>query len=559
MATISFHYNSALNGYICDASNSYTPQSGALKSTVLPAYFHLDAIYPPHCAKPVYGFIVPLLALLVITVNLLIIIIFSKPHIRSHTTFILTIIAISDSLNIAIPSILYVHYYTLDKHNDYVPFNLCFITYVSLHLLPDLFNLISVWSTILLACIRFRCLQSPFRARELHTNRRIAIGITFVVIIALFVHLPTVVMFDFIPANVTSFVTNETMKTCVVATAKALNKVCAFREIHIWIELFANSFIPCFTLIALDIAILCTLRKAAVKRLSLHTLGSAFQFSSRRKSSVTRYKCLASKTKENISKSYIIDGKALQQIECNESAHNTEEFEFNTLTKRITTTERRQSNSTCDGNHTNTKDNSLFAEGIRDIQHLRQCSHVGSNQQSRLKRFSSLFVPSSLIWERRSTSIHHCQSNKTKHFRHSRTFSDVSYKKLARESKRTSWMIFAVVALICSYELLYGILFAYKMIHNVGPIPVNFFGCGTVYLYLWQYITYPLIFLIYCFMSAAFRHELKQSLCCSTKESKKLPVYGRNSVFMSPCSVRKSLSLSSNDKAGQEELMEEEV
>ena len=121
-------------------------------------------------------------------------------------------------------------------------------------------------------------------------------------------------------------------------------------------------------------------------------------------------------------------------------------------------------------------------------------------------------------------------------------------------------MIVAIVALICSHELMYGILFAHEMIHNVGPIPTNFFGCGTVYLNLWQYITYPLIFLIYCFMSATFRSELGRTLTCSRQ---KLGIVERpyrqrrpkNLIFMSPCTARKSMSYEMDAKECSEKQL----
>ena len=556
MKVFNFHYNAALNSSTCDTSIAYQPYNNSLNTAVLPAYFHFDGLYPPTCARTVFGHVVPPLALFVLAVNIIIIIIFAKSHIRSHTTFILTIIAVSDSLNICVPSILYVYYYTLGNHKDYVPYKLCFATYTLMNVLPDMFNLISVWSTILLACIRFRCLQSPFKARELHTNSRIGIGVTFVLILAMSVQLPTLAMFDFIPVNVTSLVTNHTMETCVVTTAKALNTVCAFREIHIWVELFANSFIPCFALITLDIAIWYTLRKASIRRLSLHSCGTPFKFNIRRKSSVVKYCSNGSKRP----RTYCEEDNDIDNM--NSTLH-TESNQGNLRDELPPNSQRNQplNEKRCTRKTISETFLSCNSSSGKQKQHkyLRKSSSAPIEQHGRLKRFSSIFIPSRLISFNHQHFDNHRQSNASKFHKTASFSNEVSYKRLAKESKRTSWMIFAVVAIICTHELLYGILFANKMIHNVGPIPVNFFGCGTVYLNLWQYITYPLIFLIYCFMSAAFRLELRDTLCCFSTESAARPTYARNSVFMSPCSVRKSVSLSSNEKGCHEELIEHEI
>ena len=572
MRNFNYHYNYALNDSLCDKHNDPRLQNSSRRTVTLPVTFHIDGLYPEQCALPIYGFIVPPLAVLVVVFNALILVIFAKPHIRSHTTVILTVIAIADSLNISLPSIIYVYMYTFGHHHDYVPSSMCLSVYVLIHLLPEMFNLISVWATVLLACIRFRCIQAPFRAKDLHTNTRIAIGIVIVFIIGACVQLPSIGLFDFVPVNITSLVTNKTIETCIVTTSKNLNSACFLREIHIWVELFANSFIPCFALITLDIAILYTLRKAELRRESLQR-GSSFRFRIRRNSSASNHECSELLAKYAVNETY----------KCNPLRHTVSETEAahtanlsNGVKPSIKnkTLENYKADSAVDGNDAKSGCDSDISRisvanaltdsdcnNFDDINRgIRRRAYTDSFHRRCQKRVASvLSIPGSLNRQfRSSVSIFRQDSVAFKDFKNSSTRSNDSYKRLAKESRRTSWMIFAVVALICSHELLYGILFAHQMIHNVGPIPLNFFGCGTVYLYLWQYITYPLIFLIYCFMSAAFRLELRRTVTCSKQKFGEKHSQPRNSVFMSPCTLRKSISLERETKECCETLIKDE-
>jgi hypothetical protein len=79
------------------------------------------------------------------------------------------------------------------------------------------------------------------------------------------------------------------------------------------------------------------------------------------------------------------------------------------------------------------------------------------------------------------------------------------------------------------------------IIHLHGPLPLNFAGCFSLVLSLWQYLTYPTIFLIYACMSESFRTELVYILTISCKKRSR-SLSDTNKLFISPCTVRKSFS-----------------
>ena len=94
--------------------------SNYAKNVTCKTYHRISALrvselYPTECQQHminVYGYAIPSLAALVIPINILIIVVLMKPQVRFNTSKILSLIAISDILNIFCPSIAYVYYFT---------------------------------------------------------------------------------------------------------------------------------------------------------------------------------------------------------------------------------------------------------------------------------------------------------------------------------------------------------------------------------------------------------------------------------------------------------------
>ncbi|XP_052772571.1 uncharacterized protein LOC128211621 [Mya arenaria] len=382
----------------------------------------------------ILGIITPIQAALVTVANLFIVILFTKPHIRSRTTCILTLIALADVLSILSPTSIYIWLFTFDSgYLRPVPYRFCIWTVAFVNIFHDMFNAMSLWFTVLLALMRRKCLQSPFTAKCTHRYRH-AIGyITGVVCLVLAVHIPSFFIFEIVPLNRTYVDSNVTDVMCVLKD----RKYSIPRKIHLWMEVLLDSLIPSCILLYLTISILWVLWKAKQSRSSLRFHSSVYR-----------------------------------------------------------------------------------PGGVPDA-----CENEG--QSVRLK----------LIQLRR------------RKFRGqtSRFSVDSAFEKLDRESRRTSWLIFAVAFLLSTHELPMALIRAYKLtVHMHETLPLVFLGCWSALFTLWQNTIYPLTFFIYALMSANFRSEIVRAITCKCLFSSAESSAGNDPrvkrVLLSPCFVRKSLN-----------------
>jgi len=125
--------------------------------------------------------------------------------------------------------------------------------------------------------------------------------------------------------------------------------------------------------------------------------------------------------------------------------------------------------------------------------------------------------------------------------------SQTTFSRLDRESRRTSWLIFVVAALISTHELPMAFVNVHQLANFQGrKLPLVIFGCWSSLFALWQNTVYPIAFFIYACMSRRFRHEASGLCCCKsslsvaakTREAHVLK--DRRRVPLSPCSVQKN-------------------
>ncbi|XP_052772715.1 uncharacterized protein LOC128211726 [Mya arenaria] len=223
----------------------------------------------------IFGIITPIQAALVTVANIFIVILFTKPHIRSRTTCLLTLIALADMLSIVSPTSIYIWLFTLDSDNNRraVPFRFCIWTIAFVDIFQDMFNAMSLWFTVLLAFMRRKCLQSPFAAKCSHRYRHVIGYVSGVVCLVLAVHIPSFLIFDAIPLNGTFIDVNVTDVMCGLKE----RKYSIPRKIHLWMELLLDSLIPSCILLYLTISILWVLRKAKQSRSSLRSHSSVYR------------------------------------------------------------------------------------------------------------------------------------------------------------------------------------------------------------------------------------------------------------------------------------------
>ena len=96
-----------------------------------------------------------------------------------------------------------------------------------------------------------------------------------------------------------------------------------------------------------------------------------------------------------------------------------------------------------------------------------------------------------------------------------------SHMKLENKNRLVTWMIFINVTLIWLVEIPFAVAFTQLLLHSKYDFMRHNMGTITVFAMLLKYVTYPVIFLTYCFMSRRFRQAFKDMIfCASIKPSK---------------------------------------
>jgi len=455
----------------------------------------------------IYGIVVPIIALFVISVDSVIITVFTRPHVRSHTTYILTLIALADICNITPPTVIYVYYYTLGNYHYAIPYHLCRWTYMLSDVCHDLFNAISLWLTVLLAYIRCRCLKTPFDARCLHKCKNITLFVLGIILLELILHVPSMFILNYHPVTRTD-ANNITVSDCAVSD---IDELSTSRKIHLWSEVLVDSLLPSLMLLYLDFIILATLRQAKKSRNSL------------RSSRSYRSSCTRSKSRAN----------------CRTDQENS------------------QSKIEYQNGHHQTNGNDRLVDRYQTQIYDKQCVQtIGHDLEKDIGDVATdnCCFDHKYIWRAKRKRITRFEKKvgccclplsgkrKKRFFVNKQPSVDTAFDKLDRESRRTSWLILAVAALITTHELPSALLHVLALAkYSDTALPVSIFGCWSAFLNLWQYVIYPIIFLIYAWMSSIFRHEMCKVLkCIPHHDDDELP--GNKRLFLSPCSVRKTMS-----------------
>lgn len=446
----------------------------------------------PNCSElavHIFGHVIPVLAVFVVMLNIPMLIVFTRPHVRSHTTFILSLIACADILDIICPTVVLVYQYSLGHSNEFLLYSHCQWTYILLYVSVDTFNMISLWLTVLLAYIRCKCLQSPFLARHIHSGKRIIMYVLGILSLAMLVHLPSFFLFDFTPVKTIDTFTNSTMELCrIVEPDGAVLKSCMRRKIQIFTKTVVDSIVPCFFLVYYNFVILLTLRKARRSRTSL------------RRSESTSYNITKIQACETLVQ---VENVKLRQI----SIYKTASTELEGVSN--------ESNGAWSTNSTQVAERNKCESPVLDRNDANNTDSHG---------------------------IRMCCLNEGKSFRKKANSTDCVLDKLDQECKRTSWLIFVISTIVVVNEVPLAAENVYTLATYAGsPLPMNIYGCFSIILELFQFITYPMIFIIYASMSRAFRVELCTTIMHPCKQRGITP-NDTNRLFLCPCVVQQTSS-----------------
>lgn len=122
---------------------------------------------PLYLVLPIYGYIMPTLMSITSIFNTIIMVVLTRPKMRTATNTVLLGMAMCDMMTILLPSPFYLYYFTLGHHHQ--PFwspTSCFLFEHGLETLPQLFHSASNWLTLVLALQRYIFVCRPTLAKS---------------------------------------------------------------------------------------------------------------------------------------------------------------------------------------------------------------------------------------------------------------------------------------------------------------------------------------------------------------------------------------------------------
>ncbi|KAK3084969.1 hypothetical protein FSP39_022157 [Pinctada imbricata] len=234
------------------------PKPSPRRPKMATRYFRLDR--PEQGAnvrKVLLGEVLPIITIIVLSVNIMMLIVFYKGKFSNSTHLILIAIAIADSLNglfFLVPSM---HFFTFNNDQDFVTYDWC-LAYFILQLISRVSHGASLFYTVFLAAHRYVFVRFPFRANTLCSRKHTLVAISVIPMISFLVRTFLIVrMSSYYGGYTTSLLQeNKTIYACARGDFRLSTVV------MIWLPNFFNKIFPIATLIIFSALLVIELRQA---------------------------------------------------------------------------------------------------------------------------------------------------------------------------------------------------------------------------------------------------------------------------------------------------------
>ncbi|CAC5397807.1 unnamed protein product [Mytilus coruscus] len=135
-----------------------------------------------YLSNPIYGYVIPTIALVLLVLNSLAIIVFMTTNRKSPTNILLTALSLSDSLGVLIISPTFILVYGFENNFKVMKYPFCIFYDLSSYYSASMFHCISKWLTAILAIHRLIVVTMLFSGRRIATMKNSILGIVFIVI-----------------------------------------------------------------------------------------------------------------------------------------------------------------------------------------------------------------------------------------------------------------------------------------------------------------------------------------------------------------------------------------
>jgi hypothetical protein len=217
-------------------------------------------------AIPLYGYLIPVLAMLLVPSSVLIVAVFYKmSKLKSPTHVLFTTIAVTNALTVVLPAPVMFYFYGLGHCYDYVEFSWCSPFFYLVKVLPEVTQMAFIWLVLILGSQRYTCVVYPLWARRHIRIRHTYIAIAVIWSFSICLHIYTFVQFDFQQVTVHSLIDNTTLiSSCDMGKSARFSEK---SEIYYsGYKSVLSSFLPYCGLVVLDMLMLMGLVKANRRR-----------------------------------------------------------------------------------------------------------------------------------------------------------------------------------------------------------------------------------------------------------------------------------------------------
>ena len=215
-----------------------------------------------------YGYIFPLLAVLIIISNTLACIVLMKKHMRNPTNVLLMAMAISDMLTGASPIPCFLYFYTLGHYQEYVPADWCRIYHVMTIYMPTIFHTASKWITVTLAIQRYVCVCHPLLAKQLCTIPNVLKCIFGIYFMAVLFQLGFIMEYEYFEIEVPSRLDlAKNVSGCSIGLIPFIaDHANAYYNILYWFRIVFAILLPCLVLVIMNAILVKTMYVASKRR-----------------------------------------------------------------------------------------------------------------------------------------------------------------------------------------------------------------------------------------------------------------------------------------------------
>ena len=221
---------------------------------------HLSQILSINSAVPIFGYILPPLAVFVLILNVLLVLTLSRRHMRSPINSLLMGIVTMDTLAIMMPIPIFINFFTIGNYQYAVPYSWCQAYFVLMYVAPLTCNMASIWTTVTLASVRCYSIWRPLSARTYMTSFKMNVGLAIIVVISVATYCPNYFEYSFTP------ITNDNV-TMACKAEKSFSRVNeSLGSLLSWIQIVMTSHIPWVSIIFPDVGMLWQLKKSERNR-----------------------------------------------------------------------------------------------------------------------------------------------------------------------------------------------------------------------------------------------------------------------------------------------------